>query len=68
MSSELKDVYVITEKNNDEKAQWTRVGTAIVNRDQSLNVILDMIPLSGKLHIRNRKVSVNKAPIKGEHK
>lgn len=54
MSSALKEVFVITEKKNDEKPQWTKIGVAFVNRDKSLNVVLDAIPLSGKLHIRDR--------------
>ena len=31
---------------------WIRVGSAWVNRDGSLNLYLDVLPLGGKLHIR----------------
>lgn len=48
-----KDVYHITEREG-KKAIWTRIGTAYVNRDNSLNVILNSIPLDGRLQIRDR--------------
>ena len=31
---------------------WIRAGSAFVNRDGSLNVLLDVLPLDGKLHVR----------------
>lgn len=31
---------------------WFRAGTATVNRDKSINVSLDFLPLDGKLHVR----------------
>ncbi|HBF12252.1 MAG TPA: hypothetical protein DDW49_02490 [Deltaproteobacteria bacterium] len=51
----IKDVYVISETNKDGPDRWTKIGVAFVNRDESINVILDSVPLSGKLHIRSRK-------------
>ena len=55
MSVTIKDVFMIPEKEGDTNKPWMRVGVAFINRDQSLNVILDAIPMSGKLHIRERK-------------
>ncbi len=52
---QLKDVFVISEKDDEDKNQWVRIGVAFVNRDASLNVVLDAIPLSGRLHIRDRR-------------
>ena len=49
--SPMKAVYVIRE--NGEKSSWTKIGVAFVNRDDSLNVILDAVPVNGKLHIRD---------------
>ncbi len=58
-----KDVFLITEQKNNPgepvKNIWTRIGVAFVNRDDSLNVMLDALPLSGKLHIRDRRESKN---------
>lgn len=43
----------IPEKPNEEKRTlWVKAGTAWVNRDGSLNVYLDVLPLDGKLHVR----------------
>lgn len=56
MTTPLKDVFVITEKAGEEKSRWTRIGVAFVNKDQSLNVVLDAVPITGRLHIRDRKV------------
>lgn len=54
----LKDVYTIAERESpsgETKDRWTRVGIGFVNRDDSINVVLDAIPLNGRLQIRDRK-------------
>lgn len=57
----LKDVYAISERENsgggqhDGKDRWTRIGVGFVNRDNSINVILDAMPLNGRFHIRDRQ-------------
>jgi len=55
----MKDVYAIYETKADgrERARWVRVGVAFPNRDGSVNVLLDAIPLSGRLQIRDRPES-----------
>jgi hypothetical protein len=43
----------LAEKNGEEKKTvWVKAGSAWVNRDGSLNVYLDVLPLDGKLHVR----------------
>lgn len=32
---------------------WVRAGTAFCNKDGSFNVVLDVMPLNGRLHIRD---------------
>lgn len=32
---------------------WVRAGSAITNRDGSLNVTLDVLPIDGQLHLRD---------------
>lgn len=54
MTVKIKDVYVITDRGEHEKSSWSKIGIAFVNKDDSLNVILDAIPVSGKIHIRDR--------------
>ncbi|HSA58349.1 MAG TPA: hypothetical protein VLJ37_01525 [bacterium] len=54
----LKDVFTIVDRpqNTPEgKDRWTKVGIGFVNRDNSINVVLDAIPLNGRLQIRDRK-------------
>ncbi|MBF0105783.1 MAG: hypothetical protein HQM16_10710 [Deltaproteobacteria bacterium] len=55
-STKIKDVYVIAEsQNKEDKSRWTKIGVAFLNKDDSINVILDAVPITGKLHIRDRK-------------
>ena len=50
----IKDVYVITDQAEGNKSRWLKIGVAFLNKDSSLNVILDALPVSGKIHIRDR--------------
>ena len=43
--------YTVVERS-EGKSYWLRVGTAFENRDGSLNVYLDAIPVNGRLQIR----------------
>lgn len=61
MSVKIKEVYAITDRTSLAKAIWSRVGTAFVNKDDSLNVVLDAIPLSGRLQIRDKSEFVASA-------
>lgn len=56
MTVKIKDVFAITERGEGEKSAWARVGVAFVNKDDSINVILDALPVAGKLNIRDRVV------------
>jgi hypothetical protein len=51
MPRNWKAVFCVVERL--KKKYWLRVGMAFVNRDGSINVRLDAIPLSGQLHIRD---------------
>lgn len=50
-------------KDNDGKATWTPIGKAFINRDNSINVFLNLLPWNGKFQLReitentNRKTS-----------
>lgn len=55
------DVFTIVERapkgtandaEGSEKKFWVKIGSAFVNKDKSLNVYLDAIPINGKLHLR----------------
>lgn len=54
MPVKIKEVYVVTDRGDQHKSWWSRIGVAFVNKDNSLNVILDAIPLTGRIQIRDR--------------
>jgi hypothetical protein len=47
-------VFSIKERGEkEEKHQtWVKAGSAFMNRDGSVNVYLDVLPIDGKLHVR----------------
>jgi hypothetical protein len=52
VSGKRYQVFSVKERSEGERAVWVRAGAAFVNRDGSLNVYLDVLPLDGKLHVR----------------
>ena len=58
------DAYHVREYS-EGKSQWTRIGIAFLNRDQSINVVLDALPITGKVQLR-LKDSQKKYKQKGE--
>lgn len=51
----MKDVFAVFDaKPEGRERRWVRIGVAFENRDGSLNVLLDALPLTGRLHIRAR--------------
>lgn len=50
-TTKYKVAYVITERN--EKTYWNRIGVAFTNKDGSLNVKLDALPIGGTMQIRD---------------
>jgi hypothetical protein len=51
--NKVKIAYTVVERDKDGRQFWVRVGAAFVNRDGSLNVRLDAMPVNGKLQIRD---------------
>jgi hypothetical protein len=57
-------VYSIREARSGKV--WVRAGHAFVNRDDSLNVYLDVLPLDGTLHVREpgeKRVPASDGPL-----
>jgi hypothetical protein len=53
--SSMKDVFAIYEsRDGKERSRWVRVGVAFDNKDGSLNLLIDAVPLSGRLQVRPR--------------
>ncbi len=50
-----KLVYAVTEKG--ERTFWTKVGVGFVNRDGSLTLRLDAMPINGTLQVRDEDTS-----------
>jgi hypothetical protein len=50
-ASKVKIVYVVSERSG--KHFWNRIGIAFLNRDGSINVKLDAVPVTGEMHIRD---------------
>jgi hypothetical protein len=47
-----KAIYTVIERPNDRPI-WLRIGAAFVNRDGSLSLKLDALPIDGKLQVRD---------------
>jgi len=50
--SKMKVAYVITQRNG--KNHWTRIGVGFVNRDGSINIKLEAVPVSGEIQLRDQ--------------
>ena len=57
----LKVAYVITQRNG--KNHWTRIGVG--NRDGSINIKLEAVPVSGELQIRDQVPRENNLTLVG---
>lgn len=49
------------------KPLWTRIGVGFVNRDESINLLLDLLPVSGRLQIRNAQARTNQPHKENSH-
>ncbi len=50
-SKQLKVVYAITERG--EKSFWTKIGVGYTNRDGSITIKLDAVPVGGTMQVRD---------------
>lgn len=58
MEETVKDVFTIQEgkgKEGKDKSIWIKVGSAFENKDGSMNIYLNALPVNGKLQVRERK-------------
>lgn len=51
--SNIKNVYMI--QKGAKTNFWTKIGVALVNKDGSLNVKLNAIPVDGQIQVRDPK-------------
>jgi hypothetical protein len=64
-SKRFRAVYAVVPKQ-DGKDVWLRVGSAFENRDGSETVLLDAVPIGGKLQIRDYQPRDAAGPRQGE--
>ena len=50
---QARQVFTVAER--DGKSYWIRIGAAFTNRDGSETVLLDALPVNGRLQIRDRE-------------
>lgn len=55
-----KDVFHIKDIGDGKRSVWTRIGSAFINKDGSINAILEALPIDGRLHIRDPRESKTK--------
>lgn len=51
----MKEVFSLTEyqKDGQKKTRWTKVGVGFENKDGSLSIMLDALPVNGRLQVRD---------------
>ena len=54
MEENIKDVFTMVERNGDEKTRWVKIGVGFINKDSSINIYLDALPVNGKMNVRDR--------------
>ena len=57
----MKVVWTVVERGQG-KSFWTRVGVGFVNRDGSITLRLDAVPLSGTLQVREWQEPYERRP------
>lgn len=57
----MKSVYTIVDRGG--KSFWVRIGVGYTNRDGSLNLKLDAIPVNATLHVRDWEPSDRRAEV-----
>lgn len=55
-------VYSLKKNEKSGATLWVRAGNAYVNKDGSMNIWLDVLPLNGTLHIRDVPEKRDAAP------
>lgn len=48
----IGEVFTVSDRGDGKKGWWTRIGTAWKNKDGSINITLDALPLNGQLVMR----------------
>ena len=60
-TSDKKDVDTVVDTKSG-KAVWVKIGAAFTNKDGSINVRLDALPVNGTLQVREPRVWEDRRP------
>lgn len=60
-SKTMKVVWTVVDRGQG-KSYWTRVGVGFVNRDGSITVRLDAVPINGTLQVREWQEPFDRRP------
>ena len=60
--SNRKEVWTVCPRGEGKKDFWLRIGTAFENRDSSWSIVLDALPVNGKLIVREPREETQDAP------
>ena len=60
-----KEVWTVSPRGEGKKDFWLRVGTAFENRDGSWSIVLDALPVHGKLIVRDERPRDEEAAPRG---
>ncbi len=68
VNKHMKTVFTIIDRGQG-RSLWVRVGVGFTNRDGSLNLKLDAMPVNGTLHVREwepgeRRGETNELPVR----
>lgn len=58
----MKEVWTAVSRGEGKKDFWLRVGTAFENKDSSWSIVLDALPVNGKLIMRDKREWDNDEP------
>lgn len=63
MNDKQLEVWSIRDANEkNSRSYWKHAGRAFVNRDGSINILLDVLPIDGKLQVRERREAEDQRP------
>jgi hypothetical protein len=64
-SKQMKTVFTVVDRGQG-KSYWVRVGVGFVNKDGSLNLHLDAVPINGKLQVREWEANDRRSDLPGQ--
>ena len=60
-----KSVFTVVDKPDGSRSYWTRIGAGWINRDGSITIKLDALPVNGTLQVRDADDRRDAAPTGG---